>query len=263
MARSDTDLTEGIERDALDSSVPIADALRKCVALGGRAGSSALREWAQQELQGYKVPTDETPDYRKVRAVIMVDGFSGGYQVKNQQISASTLPDIIRDKVKEEVVFRGGIGEIEALLSDGPADEPIRIGLPGGAELVRIMNATTVPDGTSIERIYWAPAAASVRGLLDQVRTNLTVLAAELRATMSTDQEVPSAQQADQAVSVVVTGRRSSVNVTSAQASGCSSSSIAPVEADSSPFWTRSRKIGAAVVGLATITSAVIAVITL
>jgi hypothetical protein len=37
--RRDDSLIEEIERDALDESVPLAAALRKCVVLGGKSGS--------------------------------------------------------------------------------------------------------------------------------------------------------------------------------------------------------------------------------
>jgi len=46
-------MLDQIERDALDESASVATALRKCVALGGRSGSQALRDWATQELDGY------------------------------------------------------------------------------------------------------------------------------------------------------------------------------------------------------------------
>lgn len=54
-----------IERDALDSNVPVADTLRKVVALGGKVGSTELREWASRELRGYIGTDAELPGYRK------------------------------------------------------------------------------------------------------------------------------------------------------------------------------------------------------
>ena len=66
-------LLEQIEDDALDSKKSVADALRKCIALGGRAGNEELREWASRELQGYEQP-DDVPDYRIVAAPIVIDG---------------------------------------------------------------------------------------------------------------------------------------------------------------------------------------------
>jgi hypothetical protein len=55
---------EVIEEGALDSSLPLADALRQRVALANQPGSDAVREWARLELTGY--PKDvEPPVYRR------------------------------------------------------------------------------------------------------------------------------------------------------------------------------------------------------
>lgn len=78
-------LVEQIESDALDSSASLADALRKCVALGGRAGSADLRDWATRELTGY--PGTEVPEYRKIVAPIVIDGIAGNMRITGQQIS--------------------------------------------------------------------------------------------------------------------------------------------------------------------------------
>lgn len=69
-------LVEQIEEDALDSKKSVADALRKCIALGGRAGSEELRSWASQELQGYQ-KRDDVPEYRIIAAPIVIDGIAG------------------------------------------------------------------------------------------------------------------------------------------------------------------------------------------
>ena len=45
-------LLQATEDSALDGESSVTDALRKCVALGGRAGSAELRTWASRELNG-------------------------------------------------------------------------------------------------------------------------------------------------------------------------------------------------------------------
>ncbi len=62
---------------------------------------------------------------------------------------------------------------------------------------------------------------------------------------------------------VAVHGRRSQVTVTTSQAAGEATSTITilPPLPERSGFWTRGRKIGAGLVGLAAIVSALIAVI--
>jgi AbiTii len=257
--REDT-LIEQIERDALDDSVPVATALRKCVVLGGRSGSEQLRDWATRELKGYQ-GDDDLPAYRVVAAPLRVDGVAGNYHVTRQAFPPSALPDFARDKIKDEVELRDGVGSIEALLQ---MDE-IKLSPPMASDLVRYMNAHNQQAYQHIESLYWQVSHAAIRGLLDQVRTSLTQLVAELRA-ISSDHAIPSAEAANQAVNVVVTGKRSQVHVATAQASGshtvAKTSSQQPQIQDS-PFWTRSRRIGAFVVGLATVAGAVVAIIEL
>ena len=48
-------LLSQIEQDVLDDGKPIGSALRRCMLLGSRTGSSQLREWATLELKGYPV----------------------------------------------------------------------------------------------------------------------------------------------------------------------------------------------------------------
>ncbi len=87
-------LLKQIERDVLTSQ-PLADTLRKCVVLGGKAGSIELREWAIRELRGYD-SKDDAPDYRTVGGPILADGLTGRMIVKGQQIGVSVLPDFVR-----------------------------------------------------------------------------------------------------------------------------------------------------------------------
>lgn len=263
MARTES-LLDQIERDVLDEAASLAGALRKCLALGGQSGSEELRDWATVELQGYKdLEVTPLPDYRVVPAQLTIDGFSANAIVKGQAISPSVLADFVQEQVKNQVEFRQGIGEIEALIATGEREGVIRLGLPMGSEIARLMNAEPQTRYSSIERIYWSVVPAAVRGVTDQVRTALTQLVAELRATMPGGESLPSSEAVHQAIQVAVHGKRARVNVTTAQASDGSRATVqAPPTAEpESEFWTLGRKIGAFVVGLAGIAGAVFAAI--
>ena len=176
-----------IERDALDDSVLIATALRKCVVLGGKSGSEQLRDWATRELKGYG-SDDELPDYRVVAAPLLIDGISGNYKVTRQPFPPMQLPDFAREHITEEVTFRDGVGAIEALLKHGQ----INLQPPGATDLASYMNSTSGNPYQHIISIYWGVSHAAVEGILDQIRTSLTQLVAELRANMSGDENLPS-----------------------------------------------------------------------
>jgi hypothetical protein len=251
-----------IERDALDDGVPVATALRKCIALGGKSGSAQLRDWATRELQGYS-GEDELPDYRTIGAPLFVDAIVGGnVQVTHQQFPPSGLPDVVREHISEQLDLRQGAGTLEAYARQGE----VRLQPPGAGDLARLMNIEGEGSAQHIVSLYWGVSPAAIEGVLDQVRTALTQLVAELQANMSGGENVPSAETANQAVNLVVTGKRARVQVTSAQASGVGTTATAGSGASAEQehgFWTRWRRIGAFVVGTATIVGAIAAIITI
>ena len=262
VARRADSLIDQIEHDALNEQASIAGALRKCVVLGGKSGSEQLRDWATRELQGY-TGTAELPPYRLVPAQIQIDGATGNGFVTGQPIAQSSLPDVVRETVREQVELRDGAGAIEALARRAEATgESVKLSLPMGGDIARIMNANL--QGQQILSIYWALAPAALRGVLEQIRTALTLLVAELRANTPSDDIVPTAAAANQAVQVVVSGKRNTVSLNTAQSVGTGSSATVAMpkaEVERSPFWTRSRRIGAFIVGAATIVGAAAAVI--
>lgn len=222
LARRHDSLIAQIEADALDEEVSVASALRKCIVLGGKSGSERLRDWATRELQGY-VGQDDLPAYRVVSAPLRIDGIAGNYQVTGQPFPPSSLPDFAREHISETLELRDGVGSLEALLKQAE----IKLAPPMSSDLSRYMNAESDNPYQHIMAIYWTVSHATVEGVLDQIRTALTQLVAELRVQMSRDGDLPSAEAANQAVNVVVTGKRSRVNVTSAQARGTKSTATA------------------------------------
>jgi AbiTii len=258
VARREQNLVAELESDALNESVPLATALRKCIALGGRSGSEQLRDWATRELQGYH-GEDDLPEYRVISAPLMVDGIAGNHQVSHQQIPPSTLPEFAREHISERLELRDGVGGLEALAKD----DHIKLSPPMAADLTRIMNSES-DRNQHIVSLYWSVSPAAMKGVLDQIRTALTQLIAEITAGMPAGQQIPSAAAADQAVEVVVTGKRNKVIVNTIQAAGQG----ATVDAEADPkeesgWWTTSRRLGAFIVGLAGVVAAVVAVIQL
>jgi hypothetical protein len=139
------DLISQIESDALDDSVALATALHKCLMLAGKSHSEALRDWATRELKGYG-KDDEVPDYRVIRAPLLIDGLSGNMHVSNQRFH---VPDWMLEFVSETLPLRDGVGGLEALLK---LDE-IKLGPPGATVLVEGMNRNATNPYQHIERL--------------------------------------------------------------------------------------------------------------
>jgi hypothetical protein len=116
-----------------------------------------------------------------------------------------------------------------------------------------------------VGRIYWRVSVASLRGVIDEIRTTLAGLVGELRTGMVDGEQVPSAEVVGQALQVAVHGNKHRITINHA-AVGDSGTAMTvpgndqPVE---SGFWTTSRRVWAAFVGVATIAGAVAAILAL
>jgi hypothetical protein len=197
----------------------------------------------------------ELPDYRKPGATLRIDGATFNAMITGQLISPSELPDPVNKYIDEQVPLNGGVAEIEAMIANakGQGGE-IKLTLPRGQDVVRLMNHEIQQRGNfdRVTAIYWSLSHVTIEGVLDQIRTRLVELVAEMRAEMPDEASVPSAAIADNAVNVIVHGKKAKFTVNTAQAGGNGSTAIArttPPEAKRS-VWV---KIGAGLVGLATI----------
>jgi hypothetical protein len=196
--------------------------LRKAAALGGKANSAELRDWAQRELMGYG-PDDELPAYRRISAPLQMDAATMTGFIKNQSLSSWQLPDFAQDKITNAVEMREGIAEIEEFARRTPPGEVVKPGPPLSQELVMIMNGTQQWSG-HIERIYWAVAPVTLNGVVEQVRNALTVLVSEIQANVPDGAVTPSAEVATHGLHVAVSGKRNKINLTASQGSTITSS---------------------------------------
>jgi hypothetical protein len=238
-----------IEAGALNSSTPIADVLRKVIALGGKAGSTELRDWATRELNGYR-PGDELPDYRKVVAPLQIDAGTMGGFIKGQTISTMQLPDFARDKITNDVVLYQSVDELEGMARRCEPGEVVKLGPHLSQELVTYMNAQEKWSG-HIERLYWGVSPATIEGVVGHVRTALINLVAEITDNMPEGAETPPAEVATNAVHFLVTGERNKISFSAPQA-GQASTALATPPADEHPRrWVKTS--AAVVLGVLTI----------
>jgi hypothetical protein len=89
-SKRDHSLLGQIERDAVEESVSVASALRKCITLGGRAGSADLRAWAARGLRGYGAD-DDLPPHCTFVAAMLADGVTIRHRITGERISVGDL----------------------------------------------------------------------------------------------------------------------------------------------------------------------------
>lgn len=261
MPTSKTLLSE-IERDLLDGK-PLSDLLRKCIILGGRAGSQDLREWARQELRGYKAEDDEIPTYRTVVGGIQVDAVVGNNLFPHQNLSAACLPDFVQEAgIDNTVPLPEGVGELEALAA---RSDDLQLQLPGSEVIGQFLDSGHPFQRT--ERIYWCIAPSAITGVLDEIRTTLTELITELLVSVPEDQEVPTAEQASGALNVAVHGERSQVVVNQQSTGGALAGAVLHPRpsgnGDEPAWWTFGRKVWAVAAGVVLAAGALAAVVLL
>lgn len=217
-AGRNVDLLTEIEQGAHDPKSDLATLLRKCITLGGLTGSESLRRWATLELKGYD-DDEKLPAYREAVAPLLLDGTTFTHHVKGQMVDMMMIPDFAREYVNEDIPFRQPIGEIADLLAKARADDDgiARLVPPGMSSLIPFINSINTVQSARVERIYWGVSSTVLVRILDVVRTNLVELVAEMRAGMPLGNAVPTREVAEQAMGVVVGGKRNRVVVNQIQ----------------------------------------------
>lgn len=249
-----TKLLRDIQSGALDSSSSVSDLLRKCVALGGAAGSRDLVVWASLELNGFKGNKAELPSYRKVAAPLVIDGIAGWTQFRRQHIAPSSLPEFARDAISEEVPLVQGIGTLEELAARSD-DDAVTLSPAGSAELVRLWNHELQSDTQDIHRLYWLISKSEIAGVMHQIRNRLVTLIAEFEIEFETASST--GQAVDRALQVTM-GDGARVAIVSAEGRGSRnnvdlSSGVSPLD---QPKWSIPRFLWTAAIGIATIAAA-------
>ena len=154
-----------------------------------------------------------------------------------------------------------GSGRFRRLISNGDSTKNVvHFALPGSHLIAAMIDKASGNPYQHVTNIYWSVGTAALEGLVDQVKTRLAELFGELRAATPAAAEVPTAAQAANALNVVVHGKGNRVQVSHAQDGSISSSDVGTRDKPSDkPFWTVSKAVWSAAVGLATIAAAVFA----
>ncbi len=170
-------LVAQLQREVLDSSVPISDILRKAKVLATLLKSEEFKRWVDAELKGY-ASADDLPDYRKFRPVNL-GTFAGFNKVfRNVPVPVALLPDDIRE-FATRMEIRYGVGEIEASAIQAENDT-LRLQWP--AEAVMLAREHVPMSDGSVLVEAWQPFSQSeFVGILNQIRNHLLDFLLELQ----------------------------------------------------------------------------------
>lgn len=131
-------------------------------------------------------------------------------------ISVLDLPDVAQDTISEDLPLTFSVGQIQSLLAEQAPDEPVKLAVPGSAELARLMTHERQEQGIYVERVYWSLHPSALHDVLEQTRNQLLHFVAELRAAVSPEESEPTIAQVHQAVQNIhiTVGDQSPVTVT-------------------------------------------------
>ncbi|WP_055637197.1 hypothetical protein [Streptomyces griseoruber] len=185
-----------LERALRHENRPLAPILREVIMLGGEAHSAALRTWALHELQGYENSDVPIPGYRRIVAPLMMDFVTRMSQFTGHQVSFFDLPDFAREDLGDEVRLGQAVHQIESLIASHRTGA-VSMSVPMAASLAEEMSRAS---GRHVVRLYWSVHVSALEGVLDQVRTRLVQLVAELKAAMPRGQQDPTPDQVAQVI---------------------------------------------------------------
>jgi hypothetical protein len=180
-------LLRQIQEDAVNPAVSVADMLRKCAILAFRLKHEALKNWVDNELNGY--PNGESvPHYRVLQLSSVGDFVGNNLKARAIPIRPAVLPPELR-KFATEVRLKQGVRAIETLVKDSEGN---LLQLPWPAELVARYGDRVLEDMTCINAYRQLPPSALV-GVLDTVRNRILsyVLEIESESSSAGELEVP------------------------------------------------------------------------
>jgi len=236
-------IVTSIEQGLLDGRA-LADVLRMCVTLSGLVGADDLRDWANKELRGY-ADDDEVPAYRKISAVIQIDALTGNMHVTGQTIAPYQLPEEVREHIDGTVQLRAGIAELEDQSTRrDDAKDSVKLLPAAAAYACHLIDEASGNPFQQTTSLYYNVSRSTFVGVIDQVKTVAADFVANLRQTTPTLSTAPSADAANSAIALAVTGDHASISVVSANGGSSASSSAPRIEADPETRMLTRKQLG-------------------
>lgn len=170
-------LLREIQQAAVSGEVDVCTLLRKCKILAFRLGNAELKEWVDNELNGYQ-DASNLPPYRRLDVQSFGD-FSGfaGRGLRNAPIPPSTIPEALRTRVTESKLMQP-ISAYSALLTSSTPTNPQEY---WSADLVAYVGQDIYQNMNCISAWKLIPLPAIV-ALVDTIKTRILNFSLELEA---------------------------------------------------------------------------------
>ncbi|WDJ06718.1 hypothetical protein [Xanthomonas campestris] len=157
-------LIDEIIRIAVDRNSSVADILRMALVVSSKLKTVHMKEWLEQELNGYP-DFNEVPDYRRLKGTVKVRNPYHGWQVVHG------MPEAIEERVSTRLTPES-IAEITQWIEDG--DSTVGFSLGGFTEVLM----KSLPF--KLEPCLHVPRGSLV-AIVDRVRSGVLQWALELQ----------------------------------------------------------------------------------
>lgn len=183
-----------IKDHILSDSATTMTILRLAKAFSSSINHQEMEKWVDKELNGYG-PDDIVPDYR-ILSGRSVGHFSGmmGASYRNQSIPEAILPKTVQKWIKNSLIDRSGIGEIEALLALGENGENPAFHWPG--DLIILCQETPMYLGYTLMDAMTIVSKAELKQILERVKNRL------LDFTLSVSKKFPELTTKDESTNI-------------------------------------------------------------
>jgi len=146
-----------LQRDSLDSSVPISDLLRKALVVARKLDVGEFEEWATSELSGY-------PDHSRVPEYRIIRGEVKAWNPYNGMWIPMVMEDVETAEKLSKRANNQGIAELEALLTGSEKKGILQMPFSKAVES-HLMAGASVPLVPTL-----IVPRTSIVGILDNVR---------------------------------------------------------------------------------------------
>ncbi len=207
-------LLTDIQTSATDPTCSTSDLLRKCQILAFRLKHEPFKQWVAHELNGY--PDDAAlPPYRgPFEADLKADTHGAfGAEVRNVGVPDWSIPEEIRQKVKE-MAFYQGVGTLQSLIDEARRADQLVVAHEFSTDLAVMTHV--VQDHQTV-RLWKQLPVTIVAGILDSVRSRALEFVLEIEAAnpeagaTTTDQPPVPLARADVIFNTVIFGGQNAI----------------------------------------------------
>lgn len=177
-------LLDDIIKAAVDGRQPLADILRKCLLLGHELKNQRLKEWANQELNGYKSGND-VPQYRVIPALARGDFYGPfGAAYLRHPIPSLMLREEHRN-FAEQVSLVQSVSAYADAVKDPEASGSV-LHFNWDPNLVVLYQSRLMTGGFNLHAAWQEVPVSAIAEMLDAIRNRTLNMALQLKDELGT-----------------------------------------------------------------------------